>query len=116
MIPGTLPTMNEIINISKRSKYAYRDLKEYYDNVVAWHAKAQHIAPVERANFIITWVCPDRLHNKDNIAAGIKFIFDGLQKAGILSNDGWKEIADFSHRFEVDKTNPRIEIEILEAS
>ena len=44
---------------------------------------------------------------------GQKFIIDGLVKAGVLKNDGWAQIGDLNHSFEVDKENPRIEV-ILE--
>lgn len=62
----------------------------------------------------ITWYCKNKRKDKDNIMAGQKFIFDGLQKAGVLSNDGWKQIGDVTHRFEVDKRNPRVEIVLQE--
>lgn len=46
--------------------------------------------------------------------AGQKFIFDALQEIGFIKNDGWKQIRNVTHMFEVDKNNPRIEIEITE--
>jgi Holliday junction resolvase RusA-like endonuclease len=44
------------------------------------------------------------------------FFFDGLVKAGIIKNDGWKEVISFTHRFEVDKHHPRLEVEIREVN
>ena len=114
VIGGTLPTMNEIIDAAKGSKYTFRALKEQYDNLVAWHAKAQKLQQIEKADFTITWICPDKRYDKDNIMAGQKFIFDGLQVAGVLKNDGWKQIGKVIHDFEVDRQNPRVEIEIME--
>lgn len=35
-------------------------------------------------------------------------------EARVIANDGWGEIANFEHRFEVDKDCPRIEIQIIE--
>lgn len=49
------------------------------------------------------------------MAFGIKFILDGMIEARVIANDGWGEIANFEHRFEVDKDCPRIEIELEEA-
>ncbi|WP_270273206.1 hypothetical protein [Enterococcus gallinarum] len=40
---------------------------------------------------------------------------DGMIEARVIANDGWGEIANFEHRFEVDKDFPRIEIELEEA-
>ena len=37
-----------------------------------------------------------------------------LIREHVICLDGWREIANFEHRFEVDKYCPRIEIEILE--
>jgi len=45
----------------------------------------------------------------------MKVIQDALVKARILRNDGWADIAGFSHRFSVDFLRPRIEVEIYEA-
>ena len=52
--------------------------------------------------------------DKDNIAGGIKFLLDGLQEAQVIKNDGWKEIGNIFHFFEVDKDNPRIELFLTE--
>ena len=62
-----------------------------------------------------TWYEPNRRRDKDNICAGgRKVIQDALVKGGYLRNDGWKEIAGFSDEFRVDKSCPRIEVEIEE--
>lgn len=112
VIPGTLPSLNEIVAESKRHYASYSKMKAHYTNVVAWSAKTQKLEPFDRADFIITWYLRNRKKNKDNIMAGQKFIFDGLQTAGIIENDGWKQLRDIIHRFEVDNKNPRVEIEI----
>jgi Holliday junction resolvase RusA-like endonuclease len=111
-IPGTLPTENEIINASKAHWTVYRDLKQTHDDLVVLYARK--LPELKYADYIITWYCPNKQKDKDNIIAGQKFIFDGLQKAGKIKNDGWKEIGTITHRFEVDKQNPRVEIEIIE--
>lgn len=116
-IPGTLPSQNEIIEAAKKSPYAYSGMKSENTSFVRYQAISQKINPVKRANFIITYICPNKKKDKDNISGGgDKFIFDGLQAAGILTNDGWSQIGDVTHRFAVDKKNPRIEIEIVEVS
>ena len=52
--------------------------------------------------------------DKDNIIAGQKFVLDGLVAAGIIENDGWKQVGNIFHYFEVDSENPRVEILIEE--
>lgn len=111
-IPGTLPGLNEIIDAAKGHWNNYRELKETHTNHVAWRAK--RLPHIKQADLSITWYCPNKRKDKDNIMAGTKFILDGLQKAGRIENDGWKQIRDITHRFEVDKLEPRVEIEIRE--
>lgn len=119
-IPGTLPSLNEMINASKRNKYVYVKMKDEAINTVAWAVKESFTRTVVRwpapADYVITWYCPDKRKDKDNIIAGQKFLFDALQHIGLIKNDGWKEIGSITHRFEVDRKNPRVEVEILEAS
>lgn len=114
VIPGELPALNEIIDAAKSHWSVYRRMKEDNTNLVAWNAK--RLPKVERVDVIITWVCRNRRKDKDNIMAGQKFIFDGLKEAGTIGNDGWKQIGDVTHRFAVDKKNPRVEIELMEVS
>lgn len=58
---------------------------------------------------------PDRQRDKSNIfAVAAKFTEDALQQCGVIKNDGWGEIENFSHEFYVDKKNPRIEVTIRE--
>ena len=110
IIPGSLPTQNEIINIAKGHWGAYRQLKKIESERVAMHAKEQKLKSVQRADFTITWFCEHNRYDKDNLMAGQKFIFDGLVQAGILPDDRWKNIGNIWHRFEVDKKNPRVEV------
>jgi Holliday junction resolvase RusA-like endonuclease len=35
-------------------------------------------------------------------------------KAGVIQDDGQKYIESITHRFEVDRKNPRVEVEIEE--
>lgn len=116
VIPGKLPTLNEIINASKGNKYAYVAMKDKAINTVGWtfrQAMPGQEAP-QKADYVFTWYCKDKRTDKDNIMAGQKFVFDALQQIGFIKNDGWKQIGNVSHRFEIDKANPRIEIEIIE--
>lgn len=62
------------------------------------------------------WYVPNRKKDKDNIAFGKKFILDGMLKAGLLENDGWKQIGNFRDSFYIDKEKPRVVVEIEGAS
>lgn len=80
--------------------------------MVAWLAKGK--GKFEKIDLDITWICKDKRKDKDNIAAGIKFILDGLVVAGVIADDGWKQVNSFKHNFKVDKYNPRVEVKIRE--
>lgn len=111
-IPGTLPTLNEIIKASKSHPMAYANMKKDYTALVKIHAI--NLPKIKKADFEITWYCKDKRKDKDNIMAGQKFLFDGLIKANVLENDGWAQVGNVMHYFEVDKENPRIEVKIKE--
>lgn len=114
VIPGRLPGLNDMIDAARTSRYKSAELKQTYTDLVAWYAKSARLSHVVQADFIITWYEKDKKRDKDNVMAGQKFLFDGLVKARILKNDGWKQVGDITHRVRVDHDNPRIEIEIIE--
>lgn len=115
IIPGQLGTLNEMIDEARANKYKSANKKRQYTNLVAWAIKQAKLRPINiKVDVVIKWYCPSKRKDKDNIMAGQKYIFDGLQLAGIIPNDGWNEIGDISHKFYVDKQAPRIEVELLE--
>lgn len=118
VIPGELPDLNTIIAESKRGRgkwQPYNEIKQANTIKVAWIAKSKIKKKLNKIDLEITWICKNRRKDKDNIMAGTKFILDGLVAAGVIENDGWKQIGDISHKFKVDKHNPRVEVEIREA-
>ena len=111
-IPGTLATMNEIVAASKKHPMVYANMKKDFTALVMIHAR--NLPKVGKSDFVITWYCKDKRKDPDNIAGGIKCLMDGLVKAKVLDNDGWKQVNSITHYFKVDKANPRIEVLIRE--
>ena len=115
VVPGEMPGMNEIVTAAKkgRRKYQpYNDMKRENTESVAWIAKK---VPKKKRVFLdITWVAKNKRRDPDNIAAAVKFVWDGLVEAGVIPNDGWSENGGWTNHFKVDKKNPRIEIIIRE--
>lgn len=111
IIQGELPDLNQIIAASKQHWARYHEFKRRYTNYVAMIAKTQ-LVPVKSypVSIRIDWFCPSRRKDPDNIAAGKKFIIDGLVQAEIFTNDGWKQISELHDRFFIDAEKPRIEI------
>lgn len=117
-IPGRLPGLNEYIAAERDNRYQAAKLKRETEQRIIMLAKSQ----LRRVRFQTpvvmhyTWVEPDRRRDKDNIAFAKKFVQDALVKAKVLRNDGWKEIADFTDSFAVDRRNPRVEVWMEECS
>ena len=113
-IPGTLPTMNEIINLSKTHWAEYREMKAMAMNKVLQSIKSQNIPKIyKQIDIIVRWVCPNKRHDKDNISVGVKVIWDSLVKAGIIPNDTWKYQGSTTHIYDIDKVNPYIHVTIF---
>lgn len=116
IIPGRLPSLNDIIRLSKdgrRNYQPYAIVKSQYERLIRCECRRQNIRSVKRCNVTITWVCKDRRRDKDNIIAGQKFLFDSLQKAGVIENDSWKCIGTITHKFEINK-DEKIIVELEE--
>ena len=108
-----LPSLNEYINAERSNKYAAAKIKKNATNAVLWAIKTQKCKETfEQFSLVINYFCKDKRKDKDNIAFQKKFILDGMQKAGIIANDGWNNVTDWEEHFWIDKNNPRIEVEI----
>ncbi len=114
-IEGRLPGLNEMIDAAKQGKGKYQPysmMKQTYTDMVAWLAKK--LPKYEQVNITITWYEPNEKRDPDNIMAGAKFILDGLVKAGTIPNDTRRYIKSITHIPELDRDNPRVEVEIQE--
>jgi Holliday junction resolvase RusA-like endonuclease len=114
-IPGRLPGTNEIIDAAKKKARNYKEyamMKAENTELVAWLAKK--LSKYNRINLTITWYEPNEKRDPDNIMGGQKFILDGLVRAGTIPDDSRKYIGSITHRFETDRNNPRVEVEIEE--
>jgi Holliday junction resolvase RusA-like endonuclease len=101
-IPGSLPGMNEIIDEARRNRFAAAKQKALWTGIVKMHALAAKTPAFKGADFTFEWRERTKRRNPDNLTAGMKFVFDGLQAAGVLENDGWGEVTGIAHRFVVN--------------
>lgn len=115
-IRGTLPGLNEYIEQERTHRQAGAKLKKQCECVVLHSLRSLGKLQIDEPVYMVYhWYEKDRRRDKDNISSfGRKVIQDALVKAHILQNDGWKNIIGFEDRFEVDKKNPRIVVEIIE--
>lgn len=63
----------------------------------------------------IRWVEKDQRRDRDNIRSGAKLILDALVRQERIVNDSQKWLTELTDSYDVDKTNPRIEVTIQDA-
>jgi Holliday junction resolvase RusA-like endonuclease len=119
IISGELPSLNEIIKAAKNGRGGYQPyniLKKEYMQLIQIECNRQiKGVKLNRIHLDINWYCKNKKLDPDNIAAGgVKILLDSMVHVGIIENDGWKQIEGFSHKFYVDKVDPRIEVLITE--
>ncbi len=107
LIPGELPSLNDIIDADRKNRFVGAKLKrQAMDAVAPYLPRAKLTTPVA---VDIHFCSKNARKDPDNIAAGAtKIIFDAMQRAGILENDGQKQIAELHYTFSVDAKNPYI--------
>ncbi len=108
-IQGRLPSYNEYINSCRRNRYAGAKFKEETENLILWQVKGKKIPTP--CTLKIVWYEPNRKRDIDNVFSGAKFLLDAFVKAGVIPNDTQQFIRGISNKIELDRKNPRIEIE-----
>lgn len=113
-IKGELCGLNEYIAAHSRNRYVGGKIKKDETERVYWACKEQKLKPVEAypVHIQFVWWSKNNKKDIDNVAFAKKFILDGLQMAGVLINDGRKQVNSFEDLFPISKDNPRCEITI----
>ena len=115
-IEGELITLNEYTKLSRgkswyKSSNSKKNNTEICEDAIKQQIKGEHIG---YCDVYIKWIAENRKIDHDNIAFGIKFILDALVNQGVIDGDGWKNIGEIHHSFDVDKIRPRIEVKLIE--
>lgn len=115
--PGTMPSLNEYLNATGRHPKAGNAMKQSFLSDLSWcirkDLKKWHTDKPIILHYIFYEA--NKKRDKDNIFATCsKYTQDCLQKCGVISNDGWANIENFTHDFYVDSANPRVEVYIEE--
>lgn len=108
---GEFVTLNNYIDLERRNRFLAAKVKKQETETVALEIKDQDDSKIDYkidVHFVVYW----KNARKDPDAAmfGIKYTLDSLQKAGVIKNDGQKEIGDIRLTTRVDKENPRVEV------
>lgn len=117
-IEGELPTLNIVINKSKTHWAVYKNLKEEATEACMYYmmkdlGKQRTLEKPVELTFV--WYRPNKKNDPDNIAHGCKYIIDGMVLGGLIPNDGWKNIAMITHKFEMGEAKTRVFISETES-
>jgi len=112
-IPGQMPGLNELINTARGTKgmasiaAAAGQKRKWTERAALYIRDAMirlDIKTYTNPVFVdLVWLEQNRRRDPDNIVSAKKFVFDGMVLAGMLPNDGWKNIKGFSDTWRVDK-------------
>ena len=116
ILPGKWPSLNEYIQAERSHRMAGAKMKKLYTQIVFIGARCYGLQPVTKpVKLWIVWYALDRRTDIDNIR-WCKPILDGLVAAGVLPDDSQRWVRAIYDAFEVDKDNPRVEVEIEEVA
>lgn len=103
-------TLNQYIRAERSNKFMSSKIKKSCTDTVVWQVKNwKRITKPVKITF--TWYWKDTRTDPDNIAFMQKFILDGLVKAKVLQNDGWRNIIELHHKFEIGDMCVNVEME-----
>lgn len=111
-IPEIPPSNNKFIG--RTNFREYQAAKRYWQFLVSSACQPRPANPIIRAEVKITYYFPDKIRRDPDNYSG-KMLLDGLVHAKILADDSFANIV-LVLRSELDRKNPRTEIEITEAS
>lgn len=118
VIPGTPPSLNQW---SRMHWAKAARIKKQWENDILWAFLAigrtwkKDEFPYQKAHVKVTYYfTTNRRRDADNL--NLKFILDGIVKAGIIKDDSTNIIGQPEVSWAVDKKNPRVEIEIQQAA
>lgn len=116
IIQGSLPNLNDYTRACRSNKFAGAEMKRKAERIITYFIKQQlkevHIEGKARLEF--RWYEPNSRRDLDNVCFAKKFILDALVNNEVIKTDNWKGVVGFTDEFFIDKTNPRIEVDIEE--
>lgn len=118
-IDGTFPSLNEYLaEIGRNPKKCGGSFKRDYKYTVIQYLRLSEYRHYQASKPVIihyVFYEANMKRDHDNVFAfASKCIQDALQDCGVIPNDGWKDILNFTHDFYLDRENPRIEVYIEE--
>lgn len=113
---GRMPSLNEYLAATGRNPKAGGRVKRECMNDVSWCIRKDLKGYKAERPVILHYIIyePNMKRDKDNVFSVTSKVFqDALQACGVIKNDGWANIENFTHDFYVSD-NPRTEVYIEE--
>lgn len=113
---GRWPDLNSYIDAERANPRQAARLKRTYTEAAQTIAQAANVgmAPIP-CRVRCLWHVPNRRMDLDNLAFGLKFVLDGLVRAGVLPNDGRRQVQAIEHRVSVQRQGlVGVRVELLE--
>lgn len=114
-INARLAGLNEYTRANRSNKFCGGNMKKNNEDYVIWSIRKAKLDKVVNypITLKITWYEPNMKRDIDNITFATKFIQDALVKEKIIVNDGQKQINKIMHEVLLDRTNTRVEVELI---
>ncbi len=121
----SLPGLNQMLDAARISRKIrsgrkifriakHDDDKKKIEAGIVAAIKTQDITPVDAAHLVYIHIEKNRRRDPSNVRAGAeKYVWDALQAAGILVNDGWKQDLGTEHEFYVNPVDPCLIVIII---
>ena len=115
-VEGILPNLNDYTRACRSNKFAGAEMKKKAEKIITYYIKQQlkDVSIKGKARLAFRWYEPNKRRDLDNICFAKKFLLDALVSNQIIFADSWKGVVGFTDEFFIDKTNPRIEVDIEE--
>jgi len=114
---GVTPSLNEYLGATGRHPKAGYSMKHKFMTDLSWCIRKDLRKWKATKPVILHYIVyePNRKRDHDNtISVIMKYTQDTLQKCGVITNDGWANILNFTHDFYVAQESPRVEVYIEE--
>lgn len=107
-----LTDLNTYIKAERSNRFLAAKIKREMTELVAWKCKEQKLPKLQHiSRFTCIWRHKNRRKDFDNVEFGVKWIKDGMVKAGVIENDGWRHFPPRTlHEHIVDSENPGVSV------
>lgn len=113
-IPGRMPNLNELIDArmvgfrrGRKRINGYTEIKREWEAVIRPIALTSGVRSIGPSAFTLLCIEPNRRRDPDGFTSGaFKLLFDALQSARIMKNDGWRGVLDMRSHWGVNLEQP----------